>query len=139
VSRVAALGADVVLDHTTRDFTDHDATYDLFLDVVGRMPIGRCLRVLGPHGVYVRATVPGAAEVLAMLWANGTGRRRVVIGDAGTPASELAWLGGLVASGALQVPVDRRYGLDDLPAAHAYVDGGHKQGNVIVRVADLAR
>jgi NADPH:quinone reductase-like Zn-dependent oxidoreductase len=30
--------------------------------------------------------------------------------------------------------IDRTYPLDDIAAAHRYVDGGHKRGNVVVAV-----
>jgi len=36
----------------------------------------------------------------------------------------------------LRVVIDRSYPLAEIVAAHRYVDGGHKVGNVVVTVAD---
>jgi NADPH:quinone reductase-like Zn-dependent oxidoreductase len=41
----------------------------------------------------------------------------------------------LAESGEFRPVIDRRYTLDEIAAAHRYVDEGHKKGNVIVTVA----
>ena len=135
VERVRGLGADVVLDYTQRDFTESDETYDLMLDVVGRMPISRCLRAVAPGGTYVRGTVPGVWELLVALWFNLTSRKRVVLGDAGESVEDLRALMGLLESGQVESVIDRTYPLEQIVDAHRYVETGHKQGHVVVTVA----
>jgi NADPH:quinone reductase-like Zn-dependent oxidoreductase len=132
VDLVRRLGADVVIDYTAQDFTATDDRYDLMLDVVGAMPIGRCLALLRDGGRYVRGTIPGASEVLQALWTRMTSRKRVIMGDHGESAEDLAFLAGLLERGELETVVDRVYPLDDIAQAHAYVERGHKQGNVII-------
>ncbi len=134
MERMEALGADVVIDYTRQEFDESGQTYDLILDVVGRVPISRCLHALTPQGVYVRGTVPGLWEFLVALWVRLTSRRRVVLGDAGGSAGDLVFLGQLLASGALRSVIDQRYPLDQLAQAHRYVETGHKQGHVLIAV-----
>ena len=129
---VTELGADEVIASTSEDFVDRPERYDLMLDVVGRMPIARCLRVLTPHGRYVRGTIPGVGEVLRALWTALTSRKRVVMGDAGGSAEDLAHLAQLVHAGSLRTVIDRRYPLAEISQAHDYVAQGHKRGNVII-------
>jgi NADPH:quinone reductase-like Zn-dependent oxidoreductase len=135
LARVQALGADVVIDYTTEDFTENGVTYDLMLDVVGRMSISRCLRSVKPGGTYVRGTIPGVWELLVALWAKLTSRKRVVLGDAGDSVEDLVSLGELMAQGELEAVIDRRYPLEETADAHRYVETGHKQGHVVITVA----
>lgn len=134
-ARMKALGADVVLDYTRRDFDETDETYDLMLDVVGKLPISACLRAVKDDGAYVRGTIPGLWEVLVGLWTSMTSRRRVVMGDTGETLEDLKLLGRLVAEGTIEPIVDRTYALDQIADAHRYVELGHKQGNVVIALA----
>jgi NADPH:quinone reductase-like Zn-dependent oxidoreductase len=135
VDRVRALGADVVIDYTQKDFFDNGVAYDLILDVVGKTPISGCVRSLSAEGAYVRGTVPGLWEVLESLWYAVTSRKRVVLGDAGESVGDLVFLRDLLRQGVLESVVDRRYPLEAAAEAHRYVDGGHKQGHVVIEVA----
>ncbi|MFT7522149.1 MAG: NADPH:quinone reductase-like Zn-dependent oxidoreductase [Kiritimatiellia bacterium] len=135
VDRVRALGADVVIDYTQQEFSDNGVSYDLILDVVGKMPISRCARSLSMKGAYVRGTVPGLWEVLQALWFAMASRKRVVLGDAGESVEDLVFLGGLLQQGKLESVIDRRYPIEQAAEAHRYVERGHKQGHVVIEVA----
>lgn len=134
VERVRALGADAVIDYTQTDFQEKGVTYDLILDVVGKMPISRCLKSVKRGGAYVRGTIPGVWELCVALWTRLTSRKRVVMGDAGDSPEGLKRLAALLESEALQTVVDRTYPIEAIAEAHRYVDTGHKQGNVIIQV-----
>ena len=134
MARMEALGADEVIDYTRQDFDESGQTYDLILDVVGKVPIARCMRSLTPRGAYVRGTVPGLWEMMVALWMGVASRRRVVLGDGGGSAEDLVFLGQLLASGGLRSVIDRRYPLEQIVQAHQYVETGHKQGHVLIEV-----
>jgi len=57
--------------------------------------------------------------------------------DDGAPSlrrEDLVLLGTLAAEGGIRAVIDRTYTLDQIVEAHRYVDGGHKRGNVVIRV-----
>lgn len=40
-----------------------------------------------------------------------------------------------LTEGRLQIVIEKRYSSEEIAAAHAHVDRGHKKGNVVLRVA----
>ena len=117
VELVRSLGADAVLDYT-QDTLPAGRRYDVVFDAVGRRK---------------------------------TSALKVASGDALTPAGralsvddrtprlrddDLLQLKALVEAGALEPVIDRRYSLEEIAAAHRYVEQGHKKGNVVITVAD---
>ena len=116
VALVASLGASTVVDYTFEDFTDRTERYDLVFDAVGKrksaVALRRCRQVLAPGGACVSVD-------------DGTPRLR---------REDLILLGKLATTGEIRPVIDRTYALDDICDAHAYVDKGHKRGNVVVTV-----
>ena len=114
---VRSLGATECIDYTVEDFTTSDVAYDAVLDAVGGLknppPKERVARVLTPGGVYVSVdeTMPRFTQ------------------------TDLEDLARLAAEGSLKPVIDRTYPLDRIAEAHAYVDQGHKRGNVILVVS----
>jgi NADPH:quinone reductase-like Zn-dependent oxidoreductase len=116
VDMVASLGASIVIDYTAEDFMDCSERYDLVFDAVGKRKSAAALR--------------GCRRVLA---AGGA----CLSVDDGRPKlrrDDLEVLADLAAKGDIKPVIDRIYTLDDIVEAHAYVDMGHKRGNVVVTV-----
>jgi NADPH:quinone reductase-like Zn-dependent oxidoreductase len=116
VDMVASLGALIVIDYTAEDFMDRSERYDLVFDAVGKRKSAAALR--------------GCRRVLA---AEGA----CLSVDDGRPKlrrDDLEVLADLAAKGDIKPVIDRIYTLDDIVEAHAYVDMGHKRGNVVVTV-----
>jgi NADPH:quinone reductase-like Zn-dependent oxidoreductase len=109
---VRSLGADRVIDYTKEDFTEGGGSYDIIVDAVGKSSLSECKKILAPNGVF---TTP----------LKGTS----------TPKTEdLVFLKGLIEAGTIRVVVDRTYPLEQMVEAHAYVDTGHKKGNVVLNL-----
>jgi NADPH:quinone reductase-like Zn-dependent oxidoreductase len=117
IDLVRSLGADAVIDYKEHDFTKMGERYDLIFIAVGNRvhPPTRadCQMVLAPGGSYV--------SVDQELW------------DA--RADELLLIKQLAEAGVLKPVIDRTYRLDQMAEAHAYVDEGHKKGNVVITVS----
>jgi NADPH:quinone reductase-like Zn-dependent oxidoreductase len=108
---VAMLGADEVIDYTKQDISRRGARYDIVFDAVGKLSASQAKRSLKPKGRVVSV--------------NGTSKFE---------ADDLLKLKDLIEAGALKPVLDRRYELQDVAVAHAYVERWHKRGNVVVRV-----
>lgn len=114
---VSSLGATQVLDYTKNDFSLKPGTYDLVLDAVGCLDPARAKLVLKENGTYLE--VHSASDRIKENMAR----------------SLLMELKSLVEAGQLIPVIDRVYPLEEIAAAHRYVQGGHKIGNVTVSIS----
>ncbi len=114
---VQSLGATVVVDYTTEDFTAREERYDLILDAVGKRKSAEGLR-------HCDRAMASGGKCLSV----DDGRPKLL-------ADDLVLLGELAREGEIRPVIDRCYPLEELAEAHRYVDGGHKRGNVIVAIA----
>jgi NADPH:quinone reductase-like Zn-dependent oxidoreductase len=117
-SLVRTLGADAVLDYTQAGYLNGAETYDLIFDAV---PIAA-----DRHGTFRRACMPRLAKNgMYISVAKGTPR---------FTAADLSFLKTVVEQGKFKPVIDRYYSLEQVAAAHAYVETWHKRGNIIVTV-----
>lgn len=136
---VKSLGADQVIDYTKEDFTGSGKSYDIIFDTVGKRSFSECKGSLAENGVYL-SPVLGLPLLFQMIWTSKVGRKKAKFSATGLrPATELRILlnelKALIEAGKIKSIIDRRYPLDQTAAAHKYVDGGHKKGNVVITVA----
>lgn len=132
---VESLGAGRVIDYTRHDFTGDGQTYDVIFDAVGKSSFGRCRRSLKPGGVYM-TTVPSAAIFVDMARTKVGGGRRALFAATGLSqrVESLDFLVQLYEAGAIRSVVDRCYPLEEIVAAHRYVETGRKRGEVVIGV-----
>lgn len=131
---VKNLGADNVLDYTKEDFTQSGETYDLIFDAVGKSPFFKCIKALTKNGRYVRTVHMSLSPILKGLWVSLTTKKKIIGGVAHEKVEDLVFLKILMEKGKLKPFIDRRYTLEQIPTAHAYVETGHKRGNVVITV-----
>ena len=113
---VASLGAGRVIDYTAQDFTTEEIRYDLIFNAVGKDKARlNCRAALTKNGQHI--TVDDGAPKL----------RR----------DDLNFLMRLLEKGEWNPVIDRSYALEQIAQAHAYVETGHKRGNVIVRIDEM--
>ncbi|MFC1932927.1 NAD(P)-dependent alcohol dehydrogenase [Chloroflexota bacterium] len=132
---VKSLGADNVIDYTKEDFTKSDQTYDIIFDTVGKSSFSRCKGALKQKGVYLE-TFPGLAILLQMLWTSMTGSKKAIFTATSFNFSnkDLAFIKELIEAGKMKSVIDRTYPLEQMAEAHAYVEKGHKKGNVVITI-----
>ncbi|MBY4677414.1 NAD(P)-dependent alcohol dehydrogenase [Marinobacterium arenosum] len=138
---VMSLGADRVIDYTREDFTRADLRYDIIFDTVGKSSFARCKAVLSDDGQYL-SPVLGLPLFRHMLQTALAGRKKARFSATGMrPAAELRLLveqlKALLETGALKMVIDRRYPLAQVAEAHAYVEQGHKRGNLVINIDDV--
>lgn len=133
---VRSLGADHVIDYGVEDFTRAEDTYDVIFDAVGKSSFSRCEGALKPEGIYMVGTVPTPSLLLAMLRKRGKRGRFAATGlrPAAEKAKDLALLNAWFEAGKLRTVIDRRYPLEQIAAAHSYVETGHKVGSVVIDI-----
>lgn len=131
---VRSLGAADVVDHRTQDVTTLGRRFDVVVDCVGNLTAAVSPRLLRRGGALLLVVADLAGTLGAPLLALRHGLR-VVTGDLRTTADDLTALLRLAEAGTLRPVVDRTYLLDDVVAAHRYVDTGRKRGAVVLRVA----
>jgi NADPH:quinone reductase-like Zn-dependent oxidoreductase len=114
---VRSLGAKKVLDYTKTNFTLKPGSYDLVLDAVGCLSPPLARSALKENGTYL--DVHSASDRI---------KKNLV-------QSLLDELKTLVEEGQLIPVIDRIFPLEEITAAHRYVEGGHKIGNVAVSIS----
>lgn len=138
---VQALGAARVLDYTRTDFRDESHTYDVIFDTVGKSSFRQAKGALTPEGIYL-TTVPDPGTLLSPLFSCLNGKKRAKMAATGLRADvdkvkDMALIIEQMAQGELTSVIDRSYPLEQIAAAHKYVELGHKRGSLVVTVSHV--
>lgn len=111
VNMVAQLGAHHIIDYTKTDFTKDETRFDIVFDAVGKTSKSQCKPLLKPDGKYVSVTSNPKSN-----------------------HDDLLVLKKLIESNQLITVIDKRYTLEQIREAHAYVESFRKKGNVVVNL-----
>ncbi len=138
VELVKSIGADKVLDYTKDDYTRTGDTYNIIFDAVGKTSFSKAKKVLNKNGIFLEAAV-GMSVFTHVLWTSLFGGKKAKIAATGLrPPKErkkdLLILKKLMEEGNIKSVIDKTYPLEEIAKAHAYVDKGHKKGNVVIKV-----
>jgi NADPH:quinone reductase-like Zn-dependent oxidoreductase len=138
---VRSLGADHVVDYQTQDYAKSTERYDVIIDNVGNRSLGDNRGVLKDDGRYVLIGGGGpdagnwigplVLPLEALVYSKFV-RPQMGMMLAELNAGDLAELGDLVATGKVTPVVDRRYTLDEVSDALAYLETGRARGKVLV-------
>ena len=108
---VESLSGQQALDYTKVDFTQTGERYDVIFDAVGKLSPQAAQAALHKDGKFLTVNSPTSEKT-----------------------EDLHFLKELVEAGELKPVIDRTYPLEAIREAHAYVDLGHKRGNVVIQV-----
>jgi NADPH:quinone reductase-like Zn-dependent oxidoreductase len=137
VALVASLGADVVIDYQTRDFTMTNKKFDFIFDAVGKSSFGQCKPLLTEKGVYISTELGKNGEnVFLALTTPFMGGKRVLFPLPSMNKEIICLLKDLVEKGIYKPVIDRKYTLEQITEAYKYVESGQKTGNVVLIVAN---
>ncbi|MHC5532505.1 NAD(P)-dependent alcohol dehydrogenase [Priestia megaterium] len=115
---VKSLGADYVIDYQNEDFNKKEERYNLIFDAIGKITKNQCKGALVLNGRFVSVEGQGIAKV---------------------QTEDLLLLKKLMEEGRIKSVIDRCYSLEQIPAAHEYVETGHKIGSVVITLKNLKR
>ena len=93
-------------------------------------PGGIFVIIGGPKGNWLG---PLIRPIQAMLYSPFVDQEFVML-MARANKEDLATLGDLMASGKITPVIDRRYGLDEVPAAIRYSEEGHARGKIVINL-----
>ncbi|ULQ56237.1 NAD(P)-dependent alcohol dehydrogenase [Flavihumibacter rivuli] len=130
---VKSIGANQVIDYTKEDFTKNGESYDLIFDTVNSISVLKASRSLTENGIIILSAA-GMYEMLSGIWLNIKSNKKAITGIVKHNASDLNFLKELVETSRFKPVIDRTYELDNIAEAHAYVEKGHKRGNVIITI-----
>lgn len=133
IELVKSLGAARVIDYGKEEFSKGSDCYDIIFDTVGKTSFLQCKNVLNPDGQYVTTAI-NLPLLLQKLLASISGKRKLIIGIAEQTTADLHFIKELVEAGKIKPVIDRQYSLEQITDAHAYVEQGHKKGNVVIRI-----
>jgi NADPH:quinone reductase-like Zn-dependent oxidoreductase len=137
VDLVRSLGADDVIDYTREDLTRRGPVYDVVIDAVGKYAFHWGKRALKPGGVYVETDFgPYKLETCVMWFASRwVGNRHLRFAAGRRTKADVEYVKSLIDAGAYRPVIDSVYPMDQVVAAHRHVEGWHKVGNVVLRIA----
>jgi NADPH:quinone reductase-like Zn-dependent oxidoreductase len=133
IELIRSLGADKVVDYTKEDFENTGDTYDIIFDTVGKSSFEQSREALKPGGKYI-STVMSLKLVIQALLTKLVNKKRVIFAMSINKTDALNFIRTLIEEGKLKTIIDRQYLLEELREAHAYVEKGHKKGNVVIKV-----
>ena len=131
IELVKSLGADKVVDYSKENFEETGDAYDIIFDTIGKSSFGRCKKSLRSGGKYVVTSLSLKVIIQSLLTSLGS-KKRVIFGMSVNKTEALNFIRVLIEEGKLKTIIDRQFPFEDLPAAHEYVEKGHKQGNVVI-------
>jgi NADPH:quinone reductase-like Zn-dependent oxidoreductase len=134
IDLVKSIGADKVIDYTREDFKLNGETYDVIFDSVKTISVYPSLKSLNKNGIMILSAA-GLLEMLQGLWINKTSYRKVMTGVISHKATDIIYIKKLVETDKFKPIIDKTFPLEQIDKAHAYIEKGHKKGNVVITVS----
>ena len=133
VELMKSLGADHVIDYTQEDFTRNGKKYDVVFDTIGKVSLRKALKLLSDNGYLLLASA-GIGTMIGGSIKSMFIKKKIVSGVIKETVKDMNFFKQLIEKGSLKAVIDRTYPLEQIAEAHAYVDKGHKKGNVIIAI-----
>jgi len=131
VELMKSLGANHVIDYTQEDFTRNGKKYDVIFDTIGKSSLRKALKSLSDNGHLLLASA-GIGTMIGGSIKSMFIKKKIVSGVIKETVKDMNFFKQLIEKGSLKAVIDRTYPLKKIAEAHAYVDKGHKKGNVII-------
>lgn len=133
VALMRSLGADHVLDYTKEDFTRNGKKYDVIFDTIGKSSFRKALKSLNKNGYLLLASA-GLGTMLRGAISSMFISKKIASGVIKETVEDMNFFKNEIEKGSLKAVIDRTFPLEQIAEAHAYVDTGHKKGNVVISI-----
>lgn len=135
VDLVKSLGADIVIDYQTQDFTQTEQKFDFIFDAVGKSSFGQCKPLLTNKGIYISTELGKSGQnILFALTTPFWGGKKLLFPIPSISKEDVLFLKDLAEKGDFKPVIDRHYSLDQIIEAYHYVESGQKTGNVVLKI-----
>lgn len=132
---VKSLGADIVIDYQTADFTKTATKFHFIFDAVGKSSFSQCKPLLTEKGIYISTELGKHAEnIWFALTTPMGGGKKVLFPIPTINKQDVIFLKELVENGEYKPVIDRYYTLNQIVEAYKYVETGQKTGNVVISI-----
>lgn len=129
---VTTIGANEVIDYTREDFTKRGEQYDVIYDTVNKLSVSAGVRSLKKGGTLILGAA-GMSEMLKSMFYS-IGGTKVLKGLIKKNADDMKFLQDLIEEDKMQAVIDSTYTMEQIVAAHKYVEKGNKKGNVVLAI-----
>jgi NADPH:quinone reductase-like Zn-dependent oxidoreductase len=142
VDLVRSIGADHVIDYKQENFTEGNQRYDLIIDNVGNHGVLKLRGVLKPSGKIVIIGGPKGnwlgpfSGVIQAIVVSPFVDEEIGMFIADLNQKDLNLLADLAREGKITSVINRRYTLDQVPEAIAYLEEGHVRGKVVIGIEE---
>jgi NADPH:quinone reductase-like Zn-dependent oxidoreductase len=135
VDLVRSLGADVVVDYQTQDFTKTETKFHFIFDAVGKSSFGQCKPLLTEKGIYISTELGKNGEnILLALTTPIWGGKKLLFPLPTISKADVVFFKELVENREFKPVIDRYYKLEEIVEAYTYVESGQKTGNVVLKI-----
>ncbi len=136
VNLVKSLGADVVIDYQTEDYTTQKEKYAFIFDAVGKSSFKICKPLLKQKGIYISTEFgKNGINILLALTTPIGGGKKLLFPLPSITKEDVSFLKQLAENNYFKPVIDRYYSLEQVEDAYRYVETGQKTGNVVIKVA----
>lgn len=135
VDLVKSLGADVVIDYQTQDYTKTETRFQFIFDAVGKSSFRICKPLLTEKGIYISTELgKNGANIWLALTTPLFGGKKVLFPIPVMTQADALLLKEMADQEAFKPVIDRVYNFEQIQEAYRYVESGQKTGNVILSI-----
>jgi NADPH:quinone reductase-like Zn-dependent oxidoreductase len=137
VNLIKNLGADVVVDYQTTDFTLTTQKFNFIFDAVGKSSFKQCKPLLSEKGIYISTEFgKNCINLLLALTTPIMGGKKLLFPIPTICKEDINYLSNLAESGGFKPLIDKQYLLKDYMKAYEHVESRQKIGNVILKISE---
>ena len=137
VEVIKSIGADVIIDYQTQDYTKTNTKFQFIFDAIGKSSFAKCKPILTSNGIYISTEFgKNGVNILLALTTPIMGGKKLLFPLPTITKEDVNFLKELAQTGKFLPLIDKEYKLEQIVEAYRYVDSGQKTGNVVISFAN---